>query len=160
MTQWRLSLLERLVTLKMVKKQLFWGTQIRINWLWRGLTPIFLKVSLFSACVLKNWEHNLRNELCARRQSSIVSDWRPLENYFECCIKNCKKRITWDFDIETHIQGTTMWKLTSWRFRKCGGFWAYEFLNGSYCCSKLAHCRNFGSVTKNKWRYEKKTRPQ
>ena len=152
---------------KVAKKQLFWGTQIRINWLWGGLTPIFLKVSLFSACVLKNLEHDLRTELCARRQSSIVSDWRPLENYFESDTEKCKKRlffgflqITWDFDIETHIQGTTMWKLTSWRFRKCGGFRAYEFLNGSYRCSKLAHCRNFGSVTKNKRRYEKKTRPQ
>ena len=77
--------------------------------------------------------------------------------------KNAKKRfffgfrqITWDFDIETHIQGTTMWNPTSWRFRKCGSFWAYEFLNGSYCCSKLAHCQNFGSVTKNK-RCHKKT---
>ena len=142
---------------KVAKKQLFWGTQIRINWLWGGLTPIFLKVSLTSTCVLKKLEHNLRNELCARRQSSIVSDWRPLEFFFERDTEKCKKRlffgflqITWDFDIETHIQGTTMWKLTSWRFRKCDGFWAYEFLNGSYRCSKLAHCRNFGSVTKNK----------
>ena len=69
-------------------------------------------------------------------------------------------QITWDFDIETHIQGTTMWKLTSRAFRKCGSFWAYEFLNGSYRCSKLAHCRNFGSVTKNKRRHKKKSRPQ
>ena len=114
---------------KVVKKQLFCVAQIRINWLWGGLRPIFLKVSLTSACVLKRVEHNLRNELCARRQSSIVSDWRPLENYFESDTEKCKKRlffgfpqITWDFDIETHIQGTTTWKLTSWRFRKCGGF--------------------------------------
>ena len=78
---------------KVVKKQLFWGTQIRINWLWGGLTPIFLKVSLFSACVLKNLEHDLRTELCARRQSSIVSDWRPLENYFESDTEKCKKQL-------------------------------------------------------------------
>ena len=30
----------------------------------------------------------------------------------------------------------TMWKLTSWGFRKCGSFWALELFNGSYCCSK------------------------
>jgi len=84
-----------------------------------GLRPIFLKVSLTSACALKNLEHCLRNELWARRQSSIVSDWRPLE-IFESFTKKCKKcfffafrQITWYFDIETHIQGTTMWKLTS-----------------------------------------------
>ena len=80
---------------KVAKKQLFWGTQIRINWLWGGLTPIFLKVSLTSTCVLKKLEHNLRNELCARRQSSIVSDWRPLENYFESDTEKCKKRFFW-----------------------------------------------------------------
>ena len=82
---------------KVVKKQLFWGTQIRINWLWGGLTPIFLKVSLFSACVLKNLEHDLWNELCARRQASIVSDWRPLENYFESDTEKCKKRLFFGF---------------------------------------------------------------
>ena len=47
------------------------------------------------------------------------------------------QQITWDFDIETHIQGTTMRKLTPRRFRKCGSFWTSEFRNGSYRCSKL-----------------------
>ena len=28
------------------------------------------------------------------------------------------------------------WKLTSWRFRKCGSFCCYKFLNRSYGCSK------------------------
>ena len=40
------------------------------------------------------------------------------------------------FGIYTHIQGTTMWKLTSWGFRKGGTFWACNLSNGSCCCSK------------------------
>ena len=55
-------------------KQLFWGSQFWIDWLQRGLGPKFLKVLLNSACVLKNLEHYLRNELWARRQTSIVSE--------------------------------------------------------------------------------------
>ena len=58
------------------------------------------------------------------------------------------RQITWDFDIETHIQGTTMRKLTSRRFRKCGSFWASEFLNGSYRCSKLTDCEILGPLPK------------
>ena len=55
---------------------------------------------------------------------------------------------------EAHIQARSMWKLTSRAFRKCGTYWAYQVLNGSYCWS------NFGSVSKNKRRCKKKTRPQ
>jgi len=58
------------------------------------------------------------------------------------------RQITWDFDIETHIQGTTMRKLTSRRFRKCGSFCASEFLNGSYRCSKLTDCEILGPLPK------------
>ena len=37
---------------------------------------------------------------------------------------------------EAHIQARSMWKLTSRAFRKCGTYWAYHVLNGSYCWSK------------------------
>ena len=30
-----------------------------------------------------------------------------------------------------------MWNLTSWRFRKCRTYWAWELLNGSYWPSKM-----------------------
>ena len=140
---------------KVVKKQLFWGTQIRINRLWGGLRPIFLKISLTSTGVLKNLEHKLRNELWARRQISILAESKFFEFFFERDTEKCKKRvflafrqITWDFDIETHIQGTTMRKLTSRRFRKCGSFCASEFLNGSYRCSKLTDCKILGPLPK------------
>ena len=41
-----------------------------------------------------------------------------------------------------------MRKLTSRRFRKCGSFWASEFLNGSYRCSKLTDCEILGPLPK------------
>ena len=37
---------------------------------------------------------------------------------------------------EAHIQARSMWKLTSRAFQKCGTYWAYHVLNGSYCWSK------------------------
>ena len=37
------------------------------------------------------------------------------------------------------IHGTTMWKLGSWAFEKCGSFWVWKFLKGSYWLSKLSH---------------------
>ena len=152
---------------KVVKKQLFWVSRFWIIQLRTGLWPIFLKISLTSTGVLKNLEHKLRNELWAGRQTSILAESKLFEIFFERDTEKCKKRvfsafrqITWDFDIETHIQGTTMRKLTSRRFRKCGSFWTSEFRNGSYRCSKLTDCQIFGSVTKNKRRCKKKTRPQ
>ena len=41
---------------------------------------------------------------------------------------------------EAHIQARSMWKLTSRAFRKCGTYWAYQVLNGSYCWSKSDNC--------------------
>ena len=41
---------------------------------------------------------------------------------------------------EKNIQDRTMWKRTSWRFQKCGTYWACQLLNGSYCCSKSKDC--------------------
>ena len=140
---------------KVVKKQLFWVSRFWIIQLWTGLGPKILKVSLRSTCVLKKLEHKLRNELWARRLASILSDSKFSEFFLQSITQNCQKRrilalyqITWDFDMENHIQGTTMWSLTSRRFRKCGSFWASEFLNGSYRCSKLTDCEILGPLQK------------
>ena len=140
---------------KVVKKQLFWVSRFWIIQLRTGLWPIFLKISLTSTGVLKNLEHKLRNELWARRQTSILAESKIFEILLRSSTKNCQKRVysafrqfTWDFDIETHIQGTTMRKLTSRRFRKCGSFCASEFLNGSYRCSKLTDCEILGPLPK------------
>ena len=70
------------------------------------------------------------------------------------------RQITWDFDIETHIQGTTMRKLTSRRFRKCGSFWAYDDFCASYYRSKSAHGGKSESVPIIMRCPKKKTRPQ
>ena len=58
------------------------------------------------------------------------------------------QQITWDFDIETHIQGSIMWKLTSWGFRKCGSFRDLEVLNRSYGCSKSEDCEILSPLPK------------
>ena len=140
---------------KVVKKQLFWVSRFWIIQLWTGLGPKILKVSLRSTCVFKKMEHKFRNELWARRLASILSDSKFSEFFLQSITQNCQKRrilalyqITWDFDMENHIQGTTMWSLTSRRFRKCGSFWASEFLNGSYRCSKLTDCEILGPLPK------------
>jgi len=119
---------------KVVKKQLFWVSRFWIIQLWTGLGPKILKVSLRSTCVLKKLEHKFRNELWARRLASILSDSKFSEFFLQSITQNCQKRrilalyqITWDFDMEHHIQGTTMWSLTSRRFRKCGSFWNASF---------------------------------
>ena len=49
--------------------------------------PTILKVSLIFTGVSKNLEHHLRNELWARRQTSILSDRRALENFFGVVMK-------------------------------------------------------------------------
>ena len=57
---------------------------------------------------------------------------------------------------EAHIQARSMWKLTSRAFRKCGTYWAYQLLNGSYCWSKsdnveiLAPSAKIRGVTKKR----------
>ena len=43
--------------------------------------------------------------------------------------------------------GSTMRKLTSWRFQKCVSYRGSEFLNGSYCCSKSTESEIFDSST-------------
>jgi len=50
--------------------------------------------------------------------------------------RETKTRITQNFELVWPIQGRTMWKLTSWGFRKCGSFRDLEVLNHSYRLSK------------------------
>ena len=51
--------------------------------------------------------------------------------------RETKMLITQNFDMVWPIRGRTMWKLTSWRFRKCGTFWDLKVLNQSYWLSKF-----------------------
>ena len=50
--------------------------------------------------------------------------------------RQTKTYITQNFELVWPIQGRTMWKLTSWGFRKCGSFRDLEVLNHSYRLSK------------------------
>ena len=81
--------------------------------------------------------------------SAVLKTWKTRET---------KTRITQNFQILYHIQGTTIEKLTSWGFRKCGRFFPGEFLKRSYCLSKSS---NFSIFFKSKMRCsKKKTGPQ
>ena len=111
---------------KLAEKQLFGRTQILIRWLQSRQGPPILKVSTFSKGCDENMGHNGQNEPWASLLASILSDRQPLENFYQEAPKKCKKRqllafrqINWDFACATYIQGTTIWKLTSWRLRKC-----------------------------------------
>ena len=56
---------------------------------------------------------------------------------------------------EKNIQDRTMWKRTSWRFQKCGTYWACQLLNGSYCCSKSKDCEILAPLAKIRSRKKK-----
>ena len=49
---------------------------------------------------------------------------------------------------EKNIRARSMWNLTSWRFRKCGTYWACEVLNGSYRPSKMDESEKTGPSSK------------
>ena len=94
--------------------------------------------------------------------ASMLSDRQPLEFFLESIAKKCKNgqffafsQIKWDFATASYIQGTTMWKLTSWRFRKCVTYWVFQFLNGSYCWSKSEDSEILASLAKIRGRKKK-----
>ena len=49
---------------------------------------------------------------------------------------------------EAHIQARSMCKLTFRAFQKCGTYWAYQVLNGSYCWSKSDKCEILAPLAK------------
>ena len=49
---------------------------------------------------------------------------------------------------EANIQARSMWKLTSWRFRKCGTYWACHVFNWSYRPSKMDESEKTGPSPK------------
>ena len=67
----------------------------------------------------------------------------------------------WPFWCRRPNMGSTMRKLTSRRFQKCGTYWVFEFLNGSYGCSKSTESEIFdlspkiGDVTKKRHGFNK-----
>ena len=67
------------------------------------------------------------NERSLTNRSSLLKTRKTRET---------KTWITQNFELVWPIQGRTMWKLTSWGFRKCGSFRDLEVLNQSYRLSK------------------------
>ena len=86
---------------------------------------------------LTMWNHakNLMKKL--KRPNSLILQWEVSSSVLKTWkTRETKMRITQNFPILYPIQGTTMRKLRSWAFRKCGTFWVYDFLKGSYWLSK------------------------
>ena len=88
-------------------------------------TQIFKGIANFSMCFEK---FGTLSSKWAMGKASNVNSVRETNLYFfgggahEKLQKTgffAFRQITWDFDIETHIQGTTMLNLTSRRIRKC-----------------------------------------
>jgi len=152
--KWTVWPWEAIFCKKLPEKQLFWGTRIWIKWLWAAITPVqnlqISKTTTFS----ESSGRQLSDELSGSPLASILSDWRPFEIFYQSIATNCQKRkffafgqITRVFELVWPIQARTMWKLTSWGFRKCGSFRDLEVLNRSYGCSK--------SVDPESWYSEK-----
>ena len=137
--KWTVWPWEAIFSKKLPEKQLFWVSRFRINWLWAAITPVQnLQISK-TTTFLESSGRQLSDELLGRPLASILSDRRPLENFLGSITKKFQKiiffafgQITRDFELVWPIQGRTMWKLTSWRFRKCGTFWVLKVLNQSY----------------------------
>ena len=141
--KWTVWPWEAIFCKKLPEKQLFWATRIWIKWLWAAITPVqnlqISKTTTFS----ESSGRQLSDELLGRPLASILSDRRPLENFLGSITKKFQKmifftfgQITRVFELVWPIQARTMWKLTSWGFRKCGSFRDLEVLNRSYGCSK------------------------
>ena len=64
--------------------------------------------------------------------------------------RQTKTYINQNFELVWPIQGRTMWKLTSWRFRKCGTFWGLKVLNQSYWLSKSSEISKKKSASQKK----------
>ena len=69
----------------------------------------------------------------SKHSDSVFLQWDCAENAKRNTkTRETKTQITQNFEKVWPIQSGTMWKLTSWGFRKCGSFWRLELLNHSY----------------------------
>ena len=126
-----------------------------IIWLWAAITPVqnlqISKTTTFS----ESSGRQLSDELLGRPLASILSDRRPLEFFLRTDTQKHKKllffafgQITRDFDTCSYIQGTTMWKLTSWGFQKCIIYRSGELPRRSYSPSKMEESEKNGPSPK------------
>ncbi len=82
------------------------------------------------------WNHAKNSMKQLKRPTSLISYWLPVK-IVQNGPKLCKrKRVASAYKFFQEVSRYAIWKLTSWRFRKCGGFLFYNFLNPSHCCPK------------------------
>ena len=91
------------------------------------------------------WEGRLRQYCPIGGHLNFFANGHPKtqKNVFFCISHNYST-----FWCRRPYMGSTMRKLTSWRFQKCVTYRGSEFLNGSYCCSKSTESEIFDSSPK------------
>ena len=83
------------------------------------------------------WNNTKKSMEELKLSDSVFSQWDVRSSLLKSMkTRQTKTWITQNFELVWPIQGRTMWKLTSWGFRKCGTFRDLEVLNQSYLLSK------------------------
>ena len=83
------------------------------------------------------WNNTKKSMEGLKLSDSVFSQWDVRSSLLKSMkTRQTKTWITQNFKLVWPIQGRTMWKLTSWGFRKCGTFRDLEVLNQSYRLSK------------------------
>ena len=98
----------------------------------------------------------IKIESAAGRQK-FLPKWNGTLWKMENFRKSVRRR---KFSMWKFFRDSTMWKLSSRGFRKCGTFWACELLKWSYCCSKSDDVGRTLVASKNRWCNEKFPRSQ
>ena len=98
----------------------------------------------------------IKIESAAGRQS-FLPKWHGTLWKMENFRKSVRRR---KFSMWKFSRDSTMLKLSSRGFRKCGTFWACELLKWSYCCSKSDDVGRTRVASKIRWGYEKAPRSQ
>ena len=132
---------------------------------WAG-THNFRGIAKFHKCFEKSGTSASIWAMCKASIFKIVrlaATWKNFRCGHEKMLKTDvfhKTLISRNLLKEAHIQARSMWKLTSRAFRKCGTYWAYQVLNGSYCWSKSDGFEILAPLAKIRSRKKKETRPQ
>ena len=138
-----------------------------------GLKTLILAVMVLDQLTLEwagtqNFKGIAISNMCFEKSGTSVSKWAMGKssnfnivrsaatwNFFRCGHEKMLKTdvfhktlISRNLLKEAHIQARSMWKLTSRAFRKCGTYWAYQVLNGSYCWSKSDNCEILAPLAK------------
>ena len=103
------------------------------------------------------WNHAKNSMKQLKRPTSLISHCLPV-NIVQNGPKLCKrKRVASACNFFLEVSSYAIWKLTSWRFQKCGCLIFYNSLNPSYSCPKSGQISIFFwqncGVQKNRYGY-------